>query len=66
MQLAAPHQAPGDVGRLQRRTFGRGMGRKITRHRNEDLPASVCVAPDSELPNARLQHLIGMEASIFA
>ena len=23
MQLAAPHQAPGDVGRLQRRAFGR-------------------------------------------
>jgi hypothetical protein len=23
MQLAAPHQAPGDVGHLQRRAFGR-------------------------------------------
>ncbi len=39
MQLAAQHQAPGDVGRLQRRAFGRGMGRKIARNANPDLSA---------------------------
>jgi hypothetical protein len=66
MQLAAPYQAPGDVGRLQRRAFGRGMGRKITRHRNEALPASVSVVPLAELPDSRLQHLTGMDACIFA
>jgi hypothetical protein len=43
-----------------------GMGRKITRHRNEDLPASVSAVPLGELPDSRLQHLIGMDACIFA
>jgi hypothetical protein len=42
------------------------MGRKIASDCNEDLTANVSVAPLSELPNSRLQHLIGMEASVFA
>jgi hypothetical protein len=33
MQLAAPHQAPGDVGRLQRRAFGRRMSCKVAANR---------------------------------
>jgi hypothetical protein len=39
MQLAAPHQAPRDVGGLQRRAFGRRMGGEIAGDRNEDVPA---------------------------
>src|SRR5262245_12081682 len=42
------------------------MGRKISGNRNEDVPASVGVAPRRELANSRLQHLISMEARIFA
>ena len=42
------------------------MSRKIAGNRNEDVPAFVGVAPHGELPDSRLQHLIGMEASIFA
>ena len=42
------------------------MGRKIAGDRNEDVPALVGVAPRGELPDSRLQHLIGMEACIFA
>jgi hypothetical protein len=33
---------------------------------NEDLPASVSVVPLGELPDSRLQHLIGMDECIFA
>jgi hypothetical protein len=42
------------------------MGCKIAGNRNEDVPAFVGVAPLSELPDSRLQHLIGMETCIFA
>ena len=42
------------------------MGREIAGNRNEDVPALVGVAPYGELPDSRLQHLIGMEACIFA
>ena len=42
------------------------MSGKIAGSRNEDVPAFVGVAPDSELPDSRLQHLIGMKARIFA
>ena len=42
------------------------MGRKIAGNRNEDVPALVTIAPRGELPDSRLQHLVGMEASIFA
>ena len=66
MQLAAPHQAPGDVGRLQRRAFGQRMDCKIAGNRNEDVPALSTVAPRGELTDSRLQHLIGMEPCIFA
>ena len=65
MQLAAPHQAAGDVGRLQRRALGRRMGGEIAGDRDEDVPALVGVAPDGELPDPRLQHLVGMEARVF-
>jgi hypothetical protein len=42
------------------------MGRKIPGNRNEDMPAGVGVAPHRELPDSGLQHLISMEARIFA
>ena len=42
------------------------MGRKIAGNCDENVPALVGVAPLGELPDARLQHLIGMEASVFA
>jgi hypothetical protein len=42
------------------------MSGKIAGDRNEDVSASVSIAPGGELPNACLQHLIGMEARIFA
>ena len=54
MQLAASHQAAGDVGRLQCHAFGRGMGREIAGDRNEDVSASVSVVPFGELPDSRL------------
>lgn len=65
MKLAAPHQAPGDVGRLQRRAFGRRMGGEIAGDRNEDVPALIGVAPHGELLDSRLQHLVGMKARVF-
>jgi hypothetical protein len=39
---------------------------QVAGNRNEDAPAFVGVAPRGDLPDSRLQHLIGMEASIFA
>src|SRR5438094_6917916 len=42
------------------------MGRQIAGNRDEDVPALVRVAPRAELPDSRLQHLIRMEARIFA
>ena len=65
MQIAAPHQAAGDVSRLQRRALGRRMGGEISGDRNEDVPALVGVLPDGELPDSRLQHLVGMKARVF-
>jgi hypothetical protein len=65
MQLAASHQAAGDVRRLQRRAFGRRVGGEISGDRDEDVPALVGVAPNGELPDPRLQHLVRMEAGIF-
>jgi hypothetical protein len=41
------------------------MSGKISGDRNEDLPALVGVAPNSELADSCLQHLIGTEACIF-
>jgi len=66
MEFAAPHQAPGDVGRLERCPFGWRVGCKIASDRNEDVAALVGVAPNSELPDSCIQHLISVEASIFA
>ena len=66
MQFAAQHQAPGDVGRLQRRTLCRRMGGKIAGNGYEDVPTLTGVAPPGELADPRLQHLIGMEARILA
>ena len=42
------------------------MGGKVARHRDQDVPALIGVAPLSELPYARLQHLIGVKAGILA
>ena len=65
MQLAAPHQAERDVSRLQRSACGRRMGGQISGDRNEDVPALVGIAPDGELPDSRLQHLVSMKARVF-
>jgi hypothetical protein len=65
MQLSAPHQAPGDIGRLQRRALGWRMRGEIAGDCDEYAPALVGVAPDSELPDPRLQYLVSMEARIF-
>lgn len=42
------------------------MRREIAGNRDQDVPACVHVAPRAELPGSRLQHLICMEACIFA
>jgi len=42
------------------------MGRNIARSRNEDVSPLLTVTPHGELPDSHLQHLIGMEACIFA
>jgi hypothetical protein len=42
------------------------MGRKITSDRNEDVSPWVSIAPSGELTDTRLQHLVRMEACIFA
>src|SRR6476646_24195 len=42
------------------------MGGKIASNCNEDVSTRVGIAPCVELPDARLQYLIGMEASVFA
>ena len=42
------------------------MGRKIAGDADEDVPALIGVAPFGELPDSRLQHLIGVESCIFA
>src|SRR6266702_8314408 len=42
------------------------MAHEIAGNRDEDVPALGRVAPGAELPNTRLQHLIRMEARIFA
>ena len=42
------------------------MGREIAGDGNEDVAALVGVAPYAKLPDAGLQHLIGVEARIFA
>ena len=49
MQLSAPHQAEGDVGRLQRRALGRRMRGEIAGDRDEDAPAFIRVAPEDEI-----------------
>ena len=42
------------------------MGRQITGDRNENMPPLVSIAPRRKLPDAGFEHLIGMEARIFA
>jgi hypothetical protein len=42
------------------------MGRKIAGDRNEDVSPWVSSAPSGELTGTRLQHLVCMEACIFA
>jgi hypothetical protein len=53
MQLGAAHHSSGDVRRLQRRTFGRRIGRQITGDRNQDVQALVGIAPNGELSDPR-------------
>ena len=42
------------------------MSGKIAGDRNEDVSASVRIAPGRELTDTRLQHLIGVETGVFA
>ncbi len=41
------------------------MGCKVARHRDQNVPALIGVAPLAELPHACLQHLMGVEAGIL-
>ena len=66
VKLAPTHQAASDVGGLQKGPFGRRMGRQIAGDSDEDVPALIAVSPFTKLPNARLEHLIGMKTCIFA
>ena len=66
VKLAATHQPAGDVGGLQQRALGRRMGRQIAGDSDEDVPALVAVSPFTKLPNARLEHLVGMKTCILA
>jgi hypothetical protein len=42
------------------------MSGKIAGDRNKDVSPWVSIAPSGELTDTRLQHLVRMEASIFA
>ena len=42
------------------------MGSEITGDRNEDMLALVNIAPSKKLPDAGFEHLIGVEACVFA
>src|SRR6478736_7512521 len=42
------------------------MGRKITGDRNENMPPLVSIAPRAKLSDAGFEHLIGVEACVFA
>ena len=66
MKLAAAHQPAGNVSRLQKRAFGRRVGRQIPRNPDEDMPTLRRVAPLEKLPHACLKHLVGMKPRIFA
>ena len=65
MEFTAAQQSLRDVGGLKRRALGRRMGCKVARHRDQDVPALIGVAPLAELPHACLQHLIGVEARVL-
>src|SRR3954463_4851797 len=65
VELAAAQQPLRDVGGLKRRALGRRMGCKVAGHRYQDVPGRISVPPFSELPHARLQHLVGVEARIL-
>jgi hypothetical protein len=41
------------------------MRGEIAGDRDEDAPAFIRVAPEGELPDPRLQHLVGVEARVF-
>ena len=41
------------------------MGRKVSRDRNQDVPALLGVAPRAEPAHARLKHLVGVKAGVF-
>ena len=49
LSVVRPPAPSGDVSRLQRRAFGWRMGRQIAGDRNQDMPALVGIAPNSEL-----------------
>ena len=46
-------------------SVARSVGEWAAGDRDEDVPALVGVAPNGELPDPRLQHLVRMEAGIF-
>lgn len=66
MKLAAAQEPPRDVRRLQGGALGRRMGGEVAADRDQNAPALIGIAPLGELPNARLEHLIGVEARILA
>ena len=65
MKFSAARQPTGYIGRLQQRALGWKVGRQIARDGNEDMPALVAIAPLVKLPHARLEHLVGVKASIL-
>lgn len=65
MQLSAPHQAPGHISGLLC-ALGWRISRKIPGDGNEDAPTLVAAAPSSELADPGLQHLVCVEARVFA
>ena len=66
MHLAASHEATGDLGGLMARTGCRGMGREVTRGRDEDRRDLRVALPDEALLHGGLQVLDHVEAGILA
>ena len=66
MKLSAARQPTGYISRLQQRALGWKVGCQIPHRGNKDVPALVAIAPLAKLPHARLEHLVGMKAGIFA
>jgi hypothetical protein len=66
VQLTAAQQLAGDFSSLVASTFGREVRSEVACHGYQDVAALVSVAPFVELPHARLEHLVGVEARVLA